>query len=197
MTGFAPADLLLGLAVGLGLAAASGFRVFVPALGLSLASQAGYVEIADNLAWLADPTVTVALGAATLLEVGTYYVPALDNLADAVASPAAVVAGTILTASVVGDASPFVQWALGIVAGGGTAGVVQAGTVVTRGASTATTAGLGNSLVSTTEFVGATGATALSVFVPIVAAVLALAIVGVAVWRVVKRRRRRSETALS
>jgi hypothetical protein len=171
--------------------------VFVPALGLSLASQAGYVEIADNLAWLADPTVTVALGAATLLEVGTYYVPALDNLADAVASPAAVVAGTILTASVVGDASPFVQWALGIVAGGGTAGVVQAGTVVTRGASTATTAGLGNSLVSTTEFVGATGATALSVFVPIVAAVLALAIVGVAVWRVVKRRRRRSETALS
>jgi hypothetical protein len=39
----------------------------------------------------------------------------------------AVAAGTVVTAAVVVDLSPFLKWSLALIAGGGTAGVVQGG----------------------------------------------------------------------
>ena len=44
-----------------------------------------------------------------------------------------------------------IQWYLAIFAGGGVSAVVQGATVVTRGVSTAITAGIGNPVVSTGE----------------------------------------------
>ena len=172
-------ETLLAVFVGIGLSASCGFRVFVPLLGVSVASWTGHLELAAGFEWIGSPIALAAFGIATILEVGTYYIPWLDNLMDVIATPAAAVAGTIVTASVVTDTSPFLQWALAIIGGGGAAVIVQAGTVVVRGTSSATTGGALNPVCATAELGGAVGGTLLALFVPVVAAVLAL---GLCIW---------------
>ncbi len=161
-------QLLMSLIIGLGLSAACGFRVFVPLLGMSIASLAGHLSLTPGFEWIGTWPALIALMTATILEIGAYYVPWLDNLMDTVASPAAVIAGTIVTASQIGDVSPLIKWSLAIIAGGGVCGVVQAGTVVTRAASTGVTGGFGNFLVSSAELVAALVMTFLAIVIPIV-----------------------------
>ena len=165
-------EALLGICVGIGLSAACGFRIFVPMLGISIAANAGHLELASGFEWMATSTALVAFGAATALEIAAYYVPWLDNLLDSIATPAAIVAGTVATGSMTGDISPFLKWGLAIIAGGGTAAVVQATSVVVRGVSSATSGGLANPLVSSAELAGVTGVTFLVIFVPALAACL-------------------------
>lgn len=189
-----PAGLgfVLALAAGIGLAAASGFRVFVPLFGMSLAARLGQFEPAAGFEWLQHPMAMVALAVAVVVEVGAYLVPWLDNLLDTIATPAAVVAGTVLTAALLGDASLILQWVLAIVAGGGTAGVVQAGTVAARTASLVTTGGLANPAVSLTE-AGLSGLfTILAIVVPLTAVALLLLVVA---WWMKRRGRRTASRA--
>jgi hypothetical protein len=81
-------------------------------------------------------------------------------------------------ASTVTDASPFLRWALAIIAGGGLAGTVQAFTSLTRVASSAATAGLGNPVVSTVEAGGSVALSVAAIAMPLVAlAVVATALV--------------------
>jgi phosphoglycerol transferase MdoB-like AlkP superfamily enzyme len=148
-------ETLLGLMIGVGLAAACGFRLFVPFLGMNIAAMSGHLHLAHGFEWLGTWPAFIALSIATLFEVFAYFIPWFDNLLDAVTTPAAVVAGTILTAANIDEMSPFMHWALAAIAGGGVAGVVQAGTVTLRGASTALTGGFGNFLVSLAELFGA------------------------------------------
>lgn len=187
-----PVGLLVALAAGIGLAAASGFRVFVPLLGVSLAIRAGYFEPSSGFAWLGAPAATVALAAAVAIELGAYLVPWLDNALDAIATPAAVVAGTLLTALALGDADPALQWILAIVAGGSTAGVVQAGTVAARATSLVTTGGVANPLVALGEAILSGLLTLLSIAAPFVALGFLLLLVA---WGVRRRRRRRQRAA--
>jgi hypothetical protein len=186
VTGGEGIGLVVALAAGIGLAAASGFRVFVPLLGVALAMRFGQLEPGGDWAWLAEPTSLVVLVAAVAAEVGAYFVPWLDNALDSLATPAAVVAGTLLTALMLGDAPPVMQWVLAVVAGGGTAGVVQTGTVLARATSLGTTGGAANPLVSLGEVVLSAVFTVLSVLVPILAFGLVL---GVGVWWMRRRRR--------
>ena len=147
-------ETLLGLCVGVGLSAACGFRVFVPLLIMSIASYSGHLTLAPAFQWIASPAAIAAFSVATVLEVGGYYVPWIDHLLDAVSTPVAMVAGTIITASFVTEVSPFLQWTLAVVAGGGAAGVIQASTVALRGVSTAGTGGLANPVFATAELGG-------------------------------------------
>jgi hypothetical protein len=125
-----------------------------------------------------------ALAIATVLEVGTYFVPWLDNAMDTIATPAAVGAGTVAALSVLGEGSPFLAWVLAIIAGGGTAGVVHAGTVGARAVSTATTGGVANPVLALGELVASVSMTVISILVPIVAGVLVIALLGWAIRRV-------------
>ena len=185
-------DTLLGLAAGLGLAAACGFRVFVPLLIAGVAARLGW--IAPDLDWVATTPALVGLGAATALEIGGYYIPWIDNLLDAVASPAATLAGVLMVATFVVGVDPFIRWTLAIVAGGGAALTVQAATVVTRAASTGTTGGLANPLVATVENALAVLLAALAVLLPFLVALAFALTVALAVWQL---RRRRALRALS
>jgi hypothetical protein len=169
----------LAVIVGVGLAASCGFRVFVPLLVVSGAANAGYLEVAENLKWLASPAALVAFAVASVAEVGAYYVPWLDNALDAIASPLSVVAGAILFAASVAGFDPFWQWSLAIIAGGGAAAVVQGGTVAGRLASTATTGGLANFVVNTVETVFGVAFSVLAIVVPVVALVLLVVVVAV------------------
>jgi hypothetical protein len=188
-------ETMLSLMVGLGLSAACGFRVFVPLLVLSIAGYSGHVQFAQGFQWLASEPALIAFSVATLLEIAAYYIPVVDNFLDSVATPAAVVAGTLVTASMVTNVSPFLQWSLAAVAGGGIAGVVQGATVITRGASTALTAGLGNPVVATVELGTSVASSILSFFVPVLVLLGVFGLLGVGAF-VVSRRKSRKPVSL-
>lgn len=175
-------ETLLHVAIGLGLAAAAGFRVFVPLFGLSLAAVTGTVSVADPLSWLATAPALIALGTATLAEVAAYYLPWFDHLLDTVATPAAVIAGVLATGAVVTDLPPVVRWAIAIIGGGGVAGLFQGATVLLRLKSTATTGGFANPVVATVEWIGAAIIAALAILLPLVA-IVALAWLAIKVFR--------------
>lgn len=181
-------DGWLSLLLGIGLSAACGFRVFVPLLVMSLASMNGQLALAPGFEWIATPEACGVFAVATVCEVLSYYIPWWDNLMDSLSSPAAVAAGTITTASVLTDTSPFLQWTLAVIAGGGAAGMVQAGTVLVRGASTFTTAGIANPVVSTVELGASTLTSILSLIAPVAALVAVLVLVFVVVKRLSRRR---------
>jgi hypothetical protein len=181
-------ELLLSLAVGIGLSAACGFRVFVPLLIAGIAARTGHLDLAAGFEWMASTPALIAFGTATLLEVASYYIPWLDNALDAVASPAAVIAGTLVTASLVADLGPFLKWTLAVIAGGGAAGLIQGGTVLARGMSTTTTAGIGNPLVATAELGGSVITAVLAVVAPFLALLFVLALVAGVGWGVWHRQ---------
>ena len=172
-------DSLLGIAVGLALSAAAGLRVFVPLLLTGLAARAHWLMLTPSMNWIASDVALVAFATATVLEVGAYYVPWLDNLLDALATPAAIAAGVITSAAVTPELSPFLRWALAIVAGGGAAGLVQAGTALLRLKSSTLTAGVANPVVATTELVGSIALSLLGLLVPLLAAAIAVILVAV------------------
>lgn len=163
-------DTVTALALGLALAAACGFRVFVPLLVLSMGAKAGMVPLTDGFAWMASYPAMLAFAVATVVEVVAYFVPLVDNALDTVATPAAMVAGVVAMASTAVDLDPLVKWSLAIIAGGGAAGVVQSGTALGRAASTLTTGGLGNFVLSILEFVGSVVLSILALLLPILAA---------------------------
>jgi hypothetical protein len=167
-------ETLLGVAVGIGLSAACGFRVFVPLLVMNLMSLSGQLHLSSGFAWIGSQYATVAFATATIVEVLGYYIPWLDHVLDMVATPAAIIAGTVATASMVTDMSPFLKWTLALIAGGGTAGLVQGTTVAFRAKSSALTGGIGNPLISTLELIGSVITALLAILVPI----LCLALIG-------------------
>jgi len=176
-------ELVLSICLGIGLSAACGFRVFVPLLGISTAALAGHVGLSSGLEWIGTWPAFACFLTATVLEVAAYYVPWIDNALDSIATPAAVVAGTVVTASVITDQSPLVQWTLAIIAGGGTAGLVQTSTVALRGASTLTTGGTANFLVASAELVASVCTTILAILLPVVCVGLILLCGGVLLAR--------------
>lgn len=183
-------ETILGLCIGIGLSAACGFRVFVPLLVMSIAAVMGWFEPMKGFEWLAMSSVCIALGFATVCEIGAYYIPWVDNMLDTVATPAAMLAGTLTTMAVSsGEMSQFASWAAAIIVGGGTATAVQMGTVAARGVSTATTGGIANPVLSTGEWIGAFVLSILSFLVPVL--VVVAGIIGVVVfvrWLSTKKR---------
>lgn len=173
---------LLAILMGLGLAASCGFRVFVPMLIAGLAAWGGYLQPSEGFAWIGSPEALVAFAAATVLEIAAFYVPWLDNLLDAIASPAAVVAGILVSAAMMGDVSPVVQWSLAIIAGGGAAAAVQAGSVATRLTSTASSGGMTNFVVATLETAASVVFAVLSVVLPVLSVLLLVLVVATMFW---------------
>jgi len=179
-------DVIIALCMGIGLAAASGFRVFLPPFLLSIAVRADAINVdltSTPFEYFDSNVAVILLGVATLVEFAGYYVPWVDNLLDSIASPAAVVAGTGMTALVLAETDPVIQWTLAIVAGGGVSGVVQGATVVTRGFSTMFTGGLANPVVSTGENI----ASIILSILAIVIAPLAAILVGILMYMIVKK----------
>jgi len=187
-------DALLSVGVGLGLAAAAGFRVFVPLLVLSIASRAGYVPLSGGFEWVGSTPALLAFATATVMEVGAYYVPWLDNLLDTVAAPAAVAAGVVASASVMTELPPFLKWSVALIGGGAAAGVVHTSTSLLRLKSTATTAGLANPVVATVELVGSFLTSVVAIVLPILALLL-IALVLFGVYRLSRRLMRRPPRA--
>ena len=184
----------MSIMIGVALSATCGFRVFVPLLAVNIGTRAldadgqPLIELAGGFDWLSSDIALMVFLVATLFEIGGYYIPWIDNLLDTIASPASIVAGTVITASFVTGMDPWLQWLLGVIAGGGAAGAVQATTVVARAGSTVTTGGLGNPIVASVETSGAFLGAALSIVAVKFAIVLFVLLLGGGVWIWWRRR---------
>ncbi len=166
-----------GLLLGVALSAGSGFRVFIPLLVSNLAAKFGLVSVSENFGWMMSNTATFVLIVASVVEIASYYIAFIDNLLDSIALPASVVAGSLLTTQFLKIEDPTLQWGLGILAGGGVAGTIQAGTSLIRLGSTKFTGGIGNSIFSTFENVLSVGISLVSIWIPLIMGVLAILLV--------------------
>jgi hypothetical protein len=187
-------DIALSIALGIGLAAATGFRVFLPMLVTSAAAYSGHLPLGENFAWLGTAPALAMLVVAATVEVLAYYVPGVDNLLDTLATPAAFVAGTILSAAVMTDVSPMLKWTTAIIAGGGVAGVTQGVTTLLRAKSTAFTAGIGNPVIATAELGGSLLVSLLALAAPIIAVVVVAAFLWLSI-RLIRKIARRASPA--
>jgi Domain of unknown function (DUF4126) len=171
-------DFALPIALGVALAAATGFRVFLPMLIVSAAAYTGHLSLDNSFAWLGTPAALTMLSVAAIAEILAYYVPVVDNLLDTLATPAAFIAGTVVSAAVMTDVPPMVKWTAAVVAGGGIAGLTQGAAAALRAHSTILTGGLGNPIIATLELGGAL----LMSFLALVAPTAAVALVVLFLW---------------
>lgn len=183
-------DLTLSVALGVGLAAATGFRIFLPMLVTSIAANTGHLPLAESFAWLGTPAALIVLGVAATAEILGYYIPGVDNLLDTLATPAALVAGTVISAAVITDLPPMVKWATAIIAGGGVAGLMQSTTALLRAKSTVMTGGIGNPVIATTELGSSLILSLLALAAPFVALLLVVLFLWLALRFLLKLTRR-------
>lgn len=175
--------------IGVGLAACCGFRVFVPLLIASVATKLGLVGVVTGFEWISGWPAIVGLTVATVFEIGAYYIPWLDNALDALATPTSIIAGTLLSTSFLQIDNPLLHWGLGLILGGSSAGIIQAGTSLLRIGTTATTGGIGNPIVATSENVASLGLSLFSIFLPLLTVVIIVLILIFILGRLVAKRK--------
>lgn len=160
---------LLAVALGVGLAASAGFRVFVPLFAASVAGHYGVLPLSGAWLWLGSPVAMIVLGVAVIVESASYLVPYVDHVLDLLAVPLAGAAGTLLVMTQTAGLDPALSWGLALIGGGGTAMAISGATAGGRLASTATTGGLANPVYAAGETGTAIGLSVLSLFLPVVA----------------------------
>jgi len=169
-------ETIISIFLGIGLAASTGFRVFLPLFALSLASYFGVWELNESWTWIGSLAAVLTLGVATLAEIFAYFIPWVDNTLDSLAIPLAAIAGTAVMVSTIADLDPVVTWSLAIIAGGGTATAIKGANAAGRLTSTATTGGVANPVVSTVETGTAVTVATASIFAPILGVILVIII---------------------
>lgn len=184
------ASLAIPALLGVALAAATGLRVFAPLLVLSVAAHTGHLTLAPAFAWVATTPALLMLLVAAVAEILAYYVPGVDHLLDALTTPLALAAGTLLVAAPLWELPPLLKWSIAIIAGGGAAGLTQGTTAVLRAKSSLATAGLGNPVLATGEAGGALLLSLLAVAMPLIACLLVVLAL-VVPWRWLRRWYRR------
>lgn len=177
-------QIISSVLLGLGLSSAVGFRIFVPALITSVAAHFEVIQLAESMQWMASLPAIVTCAVATLLEIFAYYIPFVDNALDLLAAPAAAVCGTLLMGGTILELDPLIKWPISIIAGGGLASTMHAGTSLVRAKSSGFTAGMANPVVSTLE----AGVAAILSVVSIVLPVLALFVVAWLLYKIIRWR---------
>ena len=147
-------QLLIAASTGLGLAAASGFRVFLPPFLMAVWVRLGFLDVSiegtEFEAFSSDVSILL-LAVASLSEIMAYKIPWMDNMLDSLATPMAGLAGVSVVAVSMEGADPSIQWALALIAGGGASLSIQSATVAGRGLSSMFTLGLANPFFSLFE----------------------------------------------
>jgi Domain of unknown function (DUF4126) len=169
-------SIIISIALGITLSAACGFRVFIPPLALSLAANFGHIHLAPGLHWVGTYPALIVFSTAAIVEALTFCIPGLSHLLDIVAAPIALSAGTLLTAATLDDVNPVFRWTIAIVAGGGSTGIVQGMTSMTRLATGALTGSLASPIVAAMEALSAIILSILALVIPLLAFIIVLII---------------------
>jgi hypothetical protein len=186
-------ETVISIFLGIGLAASVGFRVFLPLFALSLAAYFNVWELNDSWEWIGSLAAVITLGVAMLIEIFAYFIPWVDNILDSMAVPLAAIAGTAVMVSTVAGLDPMVTWALAIIAGGGTATAIKGAGATGRLASTATTGGVANPIISTVETGTAVAVSAASIFAPAIGVILVIIILFI-IFRIYRKLRPRARS---
>ena len=182
---------VLPLLLGLGLSASTGLNTFLPLLLLAGAARfhvAG-IELGTKFEWLTSDAAIITLIVACVLELVADKIPAVDHFLDSAGTIVRPVAGALASASVLTGVDPMVETIVGIIIGAPTSLGLHTLKAGTRVASSATTFGCANPVLSIVEDILAFMLSVLSIFLPIVVPV-ALALLVFALYRLMKRIRR-------
>ena len=184
---------ILPALMGVGLAASAGLRTFLPLLLISLAARFNLFGFEPNgaMEWLGSWPALAALSIATVAEFIGDKIPMVDHALSAVGTVSRPAAGAIAAASAFHLADPSTAAIAGLIVGAPTAFAFHTAQTGTRVASTATTGGLGNPIVSLVEDVLAVLTVLIAFLAPILIPVVA-AVVLYAVWRMVRGLKRRT-----
>ena len=144
-------SLISSIILAFGLSAACGFRIFIPPLTYSLLYKADLVHLGEGWYWIGSDWVIAVLALAALFEIIGNLFPWFDNLLDLLATPAAIIAGTILSAFSLSEIDPGLKWMLSVISGVLITGGFQLTTVSLRGFSSVFTGGLINPIISFIE----------------------------------------------
>lgn len=132
------------------LAASAGIRAFVPPFFLACAGGLGWVTLPAEIAWLATPLAIGVLAVAIILEILADKIPAVDHAMDTLHLLVKPAAGALAASAVVSEDS-MLAWTAAILGGGAVAGATHVAKAGVRVGSTATTAGVGNPILSIIE----------------------------------------------
>jgi hypothetical protein len=180
---------LLGLLQGLGLATAGGLNAYVPLLVVGLLARfTDLIHLKEPYDLLAHPAVLIVLALLAVFDFIADKVPGIDHALHVVGLVIHPIAGAVVflaANSEAGSVHPVLAAVCGVVLAGGT----HAARAAARPASTATTAGVANPVVSFCEDVISLTLSILAVVVPILAALLVL-LMAVPVVLLLRRRRR-------
>lgn len=184
-------NLALALLLGLGLSASTGLNTFLPLLLLSAAARwniAG-VELGSRFEWLTSDAAMITLIVACVVELVADKIPAVDHFLDSAGTFVRPVAGALASASVLTGVDPMVAAIVGIIIGAPTSLGMHTLKAGTRIASSATTFGCANPVLSIVEDIFSFALSAIAIFVPLLVPI-ALALLVFVLWRVMKRVRR-------
>tara|TARA_B100001750_G_C15460345_1_gene573903 strand:- start:373 stop:960 length:588 start_codon:yes stop_codon:yes gene_type:complete len=191
------AGIVIAAFMGISLAAASGFRVFLPPFLMSLAVKVNLIDIdlvGSQFEFFTSTPAIIILGIATVAEFAAYYTPWIDNILDTIATPAAVLAGIGVTAISLEGSEPIIQWAIAVIAGGGMSAIIQTATVATRGISSTFTLGVANPVVATSENIASVALTIIAILFPILAIVFAVLLASLLISRRINKNREKTAT---
>jgi hypothetical protein len=179
---------LASLCAAFGLSAAAGLNAWLPLFAGALAQRLDLVDLAQPFDDLSGTGALAVLGVLTIADFVGDKIPAVDHVLHTFGAVVAPASGAVLFTGQTGTETDLPTVAA-ILLGAVTAESIHAGRATIRPVSTATTAGLGNPVLSVLEDLGALGLTLAAFIVPVLAAVAAIGLVALIV--VVWRRRRR------
>ena len=173
---------LLGLAASVSLL--SGWRLYLTVFGTGLAMYFGVVDLPENLKMLdalANPWVIGIAGLGAIAEFFADKVAWLDSIWDGLNTLIRPLGGAMLALAVV-DAGDPVWQVIVFLLGGGAALASHATKATARAAVNTSPEPVSNVILSTAEDVVTGGLLALAFANPIIAAVIAVVLLGLAIW---------------
>ena len=186
-----------GISAAFGLASSAGLNAYIPLLMVALAARFPLNSPLLNLSepydiigsWWGIGILTVLL----LIEMTVDKIPAVDTLNDGIQTFIRPAAGAVLfaaNANVITDIHPALALGAGLILAGG----VHATKLAARPMVTAVTVGTGNWVVSIVEDIISFFVSLLSILLPLLAGLVALALIIFAV-RLYRRRKKRRNLA--
>ncbi len=180
---------ILGLATSVSLL--SGWRMYLTVVATGLAMYTGYLDLPENLKMLealANPWVIGIAGTGAVAEFFADKVAWLDSIWDGLNTLIRPLGGAMLALAVV-DAGDPVWQVIVFLLGGGAALASHATKATTRAAVNTSPEPVSNVILSTAEDVVTGGLLALAFTNPIIAAAIAVVLLGLVIWGLFKAKR--------
>jgi hypothetical protein len=174
----------LDILTAFGLSASAGLNAYIPLLVIALTARfTSLVTLAPPYDILTNGWVITALAALLVVEVLADKVPVIDHANDIIGTFLRPAAGALLFASAMSGVVTGLDPRLALLAGALTAGVTHGAKATARPVVTATTAGIGNPVISTVEDVASLLTSVVAILAPaLIAVALVLFLVLFLAW---------------